>query len=132
MRTMALAAMFGAVLAITGSPAFAQSSSLRPFPLTGPNSAKNDPSVTISVSYQFFLEGDIESMADQAALADKGRKHLYKLLAKECVVLRETIAETCALDRANVNAQMRNVKRSQKGIRISGSATYRIRLKDED
>ena len=71
-------------------------------------------------------------MADQGALADQGRKHLYLMLAQECVVLRETIAETCAIERASVNAQLSQQSRiKSNGIRVSGSASYRISLKED-
>ncbi len=108
------------------SIAMAQSSRVRPFPVTG-NTSKP---VNISVSYQFFLEGETREMSDQAGLADQGRRHLYKLLAKECEVLLQTIAETCHMNRANVSTQLRNQsRRTQRGIRVSGSATYQIDLK---
>jgi hypothetical protein len=116
-------------------PAAAQTSGLKPFPLGGrvnggPPTSRGG--VTISVSYQFFLEGDTSSMEEQTALADTGRKQLYKLLANECVVLKQTIADSCAIERANVNAQLRNRSGRQEGVRISGSATYRINLKSDD
>ena len=110
-------------------PAAAQTSGLRPFPLKN-NTAKKR-SVKISVSYQFFLEGNTSTMKEQASLADTGRKHLYQLLAKECDVLLDTIATTCAIERANVNSQLRQARRRlQQGVRISGSATYRINLRE--
>ena len=85
------------------------------------------------MTYQFFIEGETETMENQAALADQGRKHLYLMLAKECVVLKETIAETCAIERASVNAQLRKQHRSKNnGVRISGSASYRIELKSDE
>lgn len=106
--------------------ASAQSSRVRPFPVTG---GSGKP-VNISVSYQFFLEGETREMSDQAGLADQGRRHLYKLLAKECEVLLQTIASTCYMNRANVSTQLRNQSpRTQRGIRVSGSATYRVELK---
>lgn len=106
--------------------ASAQSSGVRPFPMTGGSSKP----VNISVSYQFFLEGETREMSDQAGLADQGRRHLYKLLAKECEVLLQTIAATCYMNRANVSTQLRNQsRRTQRGIRVSGSATYQIELK---
>ena len=106
--------------------ASAQSSRVRPFPVTG---EPNKP-VDISVSYQFILEGETREMSDQAGLADQGRRHLYKLLAKECEVLLQTIASTCYMNRANASTQLRNQnRRTQRGIRVSGSATYRIELK---
>lgn len=126
-----------ALLALAGAigfswPAFAQTSSLKPFPLRGPSTTTATTGVKIAVTYQFFIEGPTQTMADQAALADQGRKHLYLMLAKECVVLKETIANTCALERASVNAQLRNRSRSKnRGVRISGSASYRIELKQE-
>ena len=118
---------------IWSDPALAQSSGLQPFPIGGNEntSTASSENVKISVSYQFFLEGDTSSMEEQTSLADRGRKQLYVLLANECVVLKQTIAETCAIDRANVNAQLRNRNSQQEGVRISGSATYRISLKQD-
>lgn len=131
-KTVIASALVVAGLALAG-PAVAQTPGLQPFPLGGSAAAgaaeDKGKSVTISVSYQFFLEGDTSSMEEQTKLADQGRKQLYVLLANECVVLKQTIAETCAIDRANVNAQLRNNTRRQDGVRISGSATYRIGLK---
>ena len=108
-------------------PTAAQSSRLKPFIPGG----KSEKMVTVSVSYQFFLEGDTKSVEDQAALADQGRRHLYKLLAKECEVLLETIASDCRINRANVNTQLRRQNRSsirREGVRVSGTATYQISL----
>lgn len=127
------AATFALCLASAGTALAQSSSGLQPFPVTGlkkPGSG-SDGGVKISVSYQFFLEGETDTMEDQATLADKGRKHLYQLLANECVVLKQTIAQTCAIERANVNAQLRDGNRRQVGVRISGSATYQISLKED-
>ena len=121
------------IMTLASHGAVAQSSSLKPFPLSSSaSSSSNTSSVKIAVTYQFFLEGKTQTMAEQAALADQGRKHLYLMLAKECVVLKETIAQSCAIQRASVNAQLRNRSRSKnRGLRISGSATYTIELKPE-
>lgn len=130
----ALLPLLAAILsACAGSVALAQSPPLKPFPLTRSTPpATNSSTVKIAVTYQFFIEGRTQTMADQAALADQGRKHLYLMLAKECVVLKETIASTCAIQRASVNAQLRNRTRSKNnGLRISGSASYSIELKPE-
>lgn len=104
----------------------ASRSSPRPFPLT---TSAQPKTVNISVSYQFFLDGNTTDMDEQAALADKGRKHLYRMLARECEVLLETIAEECYINRANVSSRVQNYRRRRDGIQISGSATYRIELK---
>lgn len=129
--SIALAAL---LTTLASHSALAQSGPLKPFPLSGSSSSSspNTSNVKIAVTYQFFIEGSTRTMADQAALADQGRKHLYLMLAKECVVLKETIAQSCAIQRASVNAQLRNRTRSKnKGLRISGSASYTIELKPE-
>ena len=113
------------------SPTMAQSPSIKPFPLGGGTSSTTT-GVKIAVTYQFFIEGQTETMENQAALADQGRKHLYLMLAKECVVLKQTIAAACAIERASVNAQLRRrSRRKNSGVRVSGSASYRIVLKKD-
>jgi len=128
MNYTASAVLIAIGIAILFAPlmASAQSSQLRPFAV---GISKN--SVNISVSYQFFLSGDTQSVADQTALVDQGRRHLYILLAKECAVLLETIASDCTMNRANVSARIRQRQGRQysKGVRVSGSATYKIKLK---
>jgi hypothetical protein len=123
------------VTMLVTAPAQAQSTPLKPFPLAGSSSAASETTsanVKIAVTYQFFIEGETQTVADQTKLADQGRKHLYLMLAKECVVLKETIADNCAIERASVNAQMRKQRRSSNnGIRISASASYRIELKKQ-
>ena len=125
-RNCLLVAACAVVLAGLPVIAQAQTSGLKPFPLGG---GRTSGAVKISVSYQFFLEGDTSSMQTQASLADQGRKHLYGLLARECEVLMQTIARTCAIERANVNSQLRDRGRRREGVHISGSATYKIDLK---
>ncbi len=116
----------GIALMLAALPASATSPPLKPFPL-----GRATGSINISVSYQFFLTGNTQSVADQTALVDQGRRHLYMLLAKECAVLLETIASDCIMNRANVNARMRQGQgsRNRDGVRVSGSATYKIKLK---
>jgi len=132
LKTVAFAVVAGIGVLSAGSSAIAQSSTLKPFPLTGGKAVALTKGVKIAVTYQFFIDGPTSTMADQSKLADQGRKHLYLMLAKECVVLKETIAETCAIQRASVNAQLRKQSRSRNnGVRISGSASYQIQLKSD-
>ena len=125
-KTTIAALCAAAGLIVFSTATVAQTSRVKPFPIRG----KSTKPVKISVSYQFFIEGETRQMSDQADLADQGRRHLYKLLAKECEVLLQTIASDCQMNRANVSAQLRNQsRRTQRGIRVSGSATYQIDLK---
>ena len=116
-------------------PAAAQGTGISPFPVkpkpTRPATSQRGDGVTISVSYQFFIEGQPETIAEQAKLSEDGRKAVYALLAKECKALLETIAGDCKIQRANVSSQMntQSSRYRQGGVRVSGSATYRITLK---
>jgi hypothetical protein len=125
-RTAAVAA-FASLLVTTAASAQTIPSQIKPFPVSP--SSTNSKNVNISVSYQFFLEGNASDMDEQAKLADEGRKHLYRMLARECEVLLDTIADTCAINRANVSSRVQNLRNRQDGIQISGSATYLIELK---
>ncbi|MEL6298681.1 MAG: hypothetical protein AAFV26_00925 [Pseudomonadota bacterium] len=121
---------------VFAAPAFAQSGSrISPFPLGG-NGKKPavgaSKSVDISVSYQFFIEGEATGIEEQAKMSEEGRRALYALLGRECAALIETIAEDCTIRRANVSSQINSNYRSRnrpRGVRVSGSATYRITMK---
>jgi len=122
---VAASVISGLVVILSPLQAIAQSSQLRPFPV-----GIASRSVTISVNYQFFLSGSTESVADQTALVDQGRRHLYMLLAKECEVLLETIASDCKMSRVKVDARIRQIRagRPSNGVRVAGSANYSIKL----
>lgn len=129
MRFHIIAVLAGLIAASATLPAIAQVPSVPRFPVS-PNGSAMPKSVQISVSYQFFIDGSTGgSMAEQAKLSDDGRKHLYRMLARECEVLLETIADECHVSRANVSSQVQNYGRHRDGIRVSGSATYQITLK---
>lgn len=114
--------------------AAAQSSQIKPFQLSQPKPNPNAEGVSISVSYQFFLGGNPNSIAEQAKLSEDGRRAVYTLLAQECAALLETIAATCEISRANVSSRMNtNTSRYRSGgVTISGSATYQITLKSAE
>ncbi|MEZ5844955.1 MAG: hypothetical protein R3D27_14630 [Hyphomicrobiaceae bacterium] len=118
-----LVSLFNASFAFAQSP---PATTVPPFPLAG---APTKPPVTISVSYQFFLTGDVRKLDDQTELADEGRKQIYRMLARECDVLLETIARECRIERANVNSQITRQRANEDGVRVTGSATYAITLK---
>ena len=125
-RTAAVTAL-ASLLLVTAASAQSTPSKIKPFPVSPTSTSSKH--VSISVSYQFFLEGNASDVDEQAKLADEGRKHLYRMLARECEVLLDTIADTCAINRANVSSRVQNLRNRQDGIQISGSATYQIELK---
>lgn len=125
---IALAAALATIFACQSATAQTLPSRVAPFPVD--KSASSRPkTVQISVSYQFFIDTKTGDMEEQAKLSDDGRKQLYRMFARECEVLMDTIADECYVNRANVSSQVRNFNRRREGIRVSGSATYQITLK---
>lgn len=129
-RLIQLSLVVGALCWPLASDAIAQrSGGISPFPVSPPASNTNRNGVDISVSYQFRLDGSAASLEEQAELSEQGRRALYSLLGRECGALLDTIAATCEVRRANVSSQINQARMSRRGIRVSGSATYRITLK---
>ncbi|MEM9026735.1 MAG: hypothetical protein AAGC70_00030 [Pseudomonadota bacterium] len=133
LRKLASSMLAAIAIALISGPAMAQTG-ISPFPLKPKSKTASKllgGGVSISVSYQFFMEGNPRSIEEQAVLSEKGRRAVYTLLAKECAALLETIASSCKISRANVSSQMNtSTSRYQaRGVRVSGSATYRISLK---
>ncbi|MEM1306710.1 MAG: hypothetical protein AAGG99_04225 [Pseudomonadota bacterium] len=128
-------AMMAVSFAMASVPASAQGTSsggatsrITPFAVS-PGRRGKQRGVEISVTYQFFISGNAQSLEDQASLSDQGRRALYTLLGRECDALLETIATTCEIRRANVNSQINRSTSRRRGVRVSGSATYRIEFK---
>jgi len=123
-------------LAMSAAPTQTHAQSITKPPSSGISPFRVRPSrgrqkgVEISVSYQFFLSGEATKLEEQARLSEQGRRALYTLLGRECDTLLETIARSCEITRANVNSQInRSRSATRRGIRVSGSATYRIEFK---
>lgn len=125
---IALAAALATVFACQSATAQTLPSRVAPFPVDR-NASTQPKTVQISVSYQFFIDTKTGEMEEQAKLSDDGRKQLYRMFARECEVLMDTIADECYVNRANVSSQVQNYNRRREGIRVSGSATYQITLK---
>ena len=115
------------VLLTFTSFAIAQSSSVRSFPLSGKPRAQ-----TISVSFRFALPGSAGSADSQAKMSADGRRKMYALIAKECDILLETIAQSCRLLRANVHSNIRRRGSAGQTININANATFQIEMKTEN
>lgn len=128
-RLFFLSVVAAGLIGPLASDAVAQrSGGISPFPVT-PSTKSRQDGVDISVSYQFRLDGSATELEEQAKLSEQGRRALYSLLGRECGALLDTIAATCEVRRANVSSQINQSRMSRRGIRVSGSATYRITLK---
>ena len=62
-----------------------------------------------------------------------GRNFIYRMAAKECTILKETIAKTCRLTNLNISAQIRDQNnRGPIKLHLNGNAQFAITLKDGD
>ena len=122
------------IVAGTSTEVTAQSTSpgISPFPVRPGSKPTRQRGVDISVSYQFYIPGNANDLTAQAELSEKGRRALYTLLGNECDTLIETIASSCEITRANVNSQINRSRTRRGGVRVSGSATYRIRFRNKE
>jgi len=60
-----------------------------------------------------------------------GRNFIYRMAAKECTILKETIAKTCRLTNLNITAQIRDQNnRGPIKLYLNGNAQFAITLKD--
>lgn len=60
-----------------------------------------------------------------------GRNFIYRMAAKECTILKETIAKTCRLTNLNISAQIRDQNnRGPIKMHLNGNAQFAITLKN--
>ena len=85
----------------------------------------------ITVSVNFNSQVPL-SRTDQAAIDSvqrMGRQTIYRMAKQECTVLREIIAESCALTSLTVSTQVRPQNNAPATILINGSVQFTITLK---
>jgi hypothetical protein len=97
-----------------------------PTDLPAPQVADIKP-VEISVSYQFSVPIKSAEPMAQVEAAEQGRRMVYDIIGKECRLLEATLASSCNVERANVQASTQ--RGSAEGLSINGSASFKILLK---
>lgn len=87
--------------------------------------------ITVSVTYSITVPGDTSTVENSTKLQEIGRRTIYSMAQKECVIILETIAESCSMTRISVQSRNYRRRRNQTsdGIRMSGSASYRVQPK---
>ena len=128
-----------ALAAVLTAPAIAlaQSSTLSSAPRSTstikPFSLSNDRNkgVSVTVSWQIELPFKKNDMEDQLATVEKGRKAFYAAIKRECEMLREVLASECKLATMRVSNSTRKIRGTSNSQYISGSATFKLKLKDK-
>jgi hypothetical protein len=90
--------------------------------------ARQEGMVRVQLNMHMFITGP----TDDSEEAEKGRRRsrqaFYDLAAKECDVLRDTIANTCRLENINVNLT-RQSQQNMQGYNVNASMAFQITLK---
>jgi hypothetical protein len=87
--------------------------------------------VRVSVSISFFVPGAVDGSDDSFTAQEQVRRKVYGSAARECDVLRATIASTCRLESINVNVNPNYSYRGQlrERFNVRGNFAFRITLK---
>lgn len=85
--------------------------------------------INISVSFNSTVPLTEEAPEKIAEMKKSARTMFYRFASQECVVLKETIAETCKLRSLNISSQIRQHGNAQPSIYMNGSAQFSVTLK---
>lgn len=82
----------------------------------------------VNVSYSLYVPGPVGLSDAGVAAQEQARRTMYALAAKECTVLRDTIASDCRMEAINVNIN-RHQGQQPEGFSIGANVNYRVTLK---
>lgn len=85
--------------------------------------------VRVSVRMNFFVPGAIEDSDASFKAQEQVRRKLYESAARECDVLRATIASACRVESINININRNYRSRQGDGFNVSGNFGLRVTLK---
>lgn len=85
--------------------------------------------VRVSLHMNFFVPGAADDSDASFKAQEQVRRRLYESAARECDVLRATIASACRVESINININ-RNYRAQQgEGFNVSGNFGFRVTLK---
>jgi hypothetical protein len=93
---------------------------------------RGDGQVRIQSSINFFLPGPTGDSEDAQKLRDQARRTVYEMAARECELLRETLAKDCRLEAVNANLNTNRGdygRQQQEGYSVNGSMNLQITVK---
>ena len=123
LRHVMLAAI--AAIVIT-APALAQNIVIQPR-ASSPAETKGD--IRVNVSMSFFVTGPTDDSEAAVKAQEQGRRAMYDSAARECDVLRATIASDCRLESINVNVSRQYGGQIPQGFNVNGNFAYHVKLK---
>ena len=110
-------------LAPTLSSAFQQAAQAQTLP--------QQTMVRVQSTISFFMAGPTNDSDEAQKLRDRARRQVYEAAARECDILRDTLAKDCRLESVNnnINVNRQYGQGQAEGFTINGNMTYQITLK---
>ncbi len=91
--------------------------------------------VRIQTNINFFVVGPTGEGEEAQKLRDRARRIVYEMAARECDLLRETLARDCRMESVNSNINTNRQfgqfgqQQQQEGYTVNGSMSFQITLK---
>jgi hypothetical protein len=88
--------------------------------------------VRISIAVNMFVAAPNDDSEQALKVQEDGRRLIYEVAGRECVILRDTLASDCRLDAININVQRVMASQNQNfgarndGFNINGNVTFRV------
>ncbi|AWL95157.1 MULTISPECIES: hypothetical protein [Bradyrhizobium] len=117
----------GVGLLVVIAPAKAQSQ--RVIAEQGGGGLRQEGSVRVQTSINFFVAGPTGDSEEAQKLRDRARRTVYEMAARECDLLREVLARDCRMESVNTNINRQFGPQQAEGFNISGSMGFQITLK---
>jgi hypothetical protein len=90
--------------------------------------SRQEGSVRIQSSINFFVTGPTGEGEEARKLRDRARRTIYEMAAHECDMLREILANDCKIESVTSNIG-RQFGQQQEGYTVNGSMNFQITLK---
>ncbi|WP_245283938.1 hypothetical protein [Bradyrhizobium sp. Cp5.3] len=94
-----------------------------------PAAAQSPGQVRVQSTINFFVAGPSGDSEEGQKLRDRARRTVYEMAARECELLRETLARDCRMESVNTNINRQFGSQQPEGFNVSGSMGFQITLK---
>jgi hypothetical protein len=119
----------GVGLLLLAAPVIAQTPGQRIVVEQSGGSPRQEGSVRVQTSINFFVSGPTGEGEEAQKLRDRARRTIYEMAARECDLLREVLARDCRMEAVNSNISRQFGQQQQEGFNINGSMNFQITLK---
>jgi len=131
---MNTARIFLVALFVSSGAAFAQVPSFRPVPTDlAREQSRPESTVRVQSSMNFFIPGLTNEGEEAQKLRERAKRVIYESAARECDLLRDTLAKDCRLESVNSNIDRQFApqfnQQQLEGYRVNGQVSLIVTLK---